>query len=177
MLIRCMDCMDLYDDRFYVCPHCGSLRGKSAKIPNSLPPGTVLNDRYLIGDPCRNTRFIMHYIGYDPRMDRKCVIKEFCPEEYVFRDGSDLISLRLDKDQKRYLDGALSDFRESAEKLMLFQASPYVSRIYDYFPENGTYYQVMECLEYPRWTDLKQLLRKEIKMDPQKAARIILCSP
>ena len=38
----CMGCMQEYDDKFEVCPHCGYAFNTPAKQSYHIPPGSVL---------------------------------------------------------------------------------------------------------------------------------------
>ena len=46
---RCMGCMELYDDKFDICPHCGFCEGEKAEEAIHMDPGTLLHNRYIIG--------------------------------------------------------------------------------------------------------------------------------
>lgn len=171
MMTRCLNCMQEFDDIYGVCPHCGDIRGEAKINPNALPPGTVLNGRYLVGNNNFSTDTFKYYIGYDLFMYRKCIIKELFLQDFASREG--LYSV-VTEDEKIYFDQCMTNFRKCAENLALFQTSPYVNRIYDHFPENGTYYQITEQLDHSRWFSLRQLLKRKKRMAPQEAVPIIL---
>ena len=46
-MIRCMQCMEEYDERLDRCPHCH--QQPQAPEPFQLPYGTMLDDRFLVG--------------------------------------------------------------------------------------------------------------------------------
>ena len=45
----CMGCMREYDDQFDVCPYCGYAFDTPAKQSYHIPPGSVLQGRYIVG--------------------------------------------------------------------------------------------------------------------------------
>ena len=48
-MIRCMGCMEEFDDSLDTCPHCGYKRGTPPKEAYHLPPETILNDVTSLG--------------------------------------------------------------------------------------------------------------------------------
>ena len=42
---RCMGCMELYEDEFSICPHCGYVEVFYSEEPIHMLPGTILYDR------------------------------------------------------------------------------------------------------------------------------------
>ena len=68
------------------CPSCGLTAGSYTPNRNHLPPGTILNDRYLIGRALGSGGFGITYIGCDLRLELKVAIKEYFPTGYVHRD-------------------------------------------------------------------------------------------
>lgn len=63
---RCMGCMELYDKKWELCPHCGYPANATADSPLHMSPGSVLNGRYEVGRVLGNGGFGVTYIAWDP---------------------------------------------------------------------------------------------------------------
>ena len=70
-----------------VCPVCG-YNENAPYLPSYLAPGTVLNDRYLIGKLRSYTGESADYMGFDTITQTKVVIKEYMPDALCSRDKS-----------------------------------------------------------------------------------------
>jgi len=113
----------------------------------SLKPGTVLNDRFYIGNIVGQGGFGITYVGYDLKLELKVAIKEYFPVSIATRkDGySEVRSYSGDKEgQFRY---GLDKFLEEAKILAKFNQKPGIVSVMDYFEGNGTGYLIMEFLE------------------------------
>ena len=53
----CMGCMETYNDKYDVCPHCGYVDGTAPKEAYHLIPGTVIEGRYIVGKVIGNGGF------------------------------------------------------------------------------------------------------------------------
>ena len=82
-MIRCMQCMEEYDEQLGCCPHCR--RQPDAPEPFQLPYGTMLDDRFLIGAMLGHGGFGITYIGWDSLLDQKVAIKEYLPMNLATR--------------------------------------------------------------------------------------------
>ena len=45
----CMGCMEVYEDKYDICPYCGYKEGTPAKEAIHLAPGTVIENKYIVG--------------------------------------------------------------------------------------------------------------------------------
>ena len=170
-MIRCLGCMECHDDAFRVCPHCGYLIGTKVKEAYHLVPGTVLNQRYIIGRVLGYGGFGVTYIGFDSTMKRKVAIKEYFPTEYATRSsGTVAITVFSGEKEEQYLNG-ISKFSDEAKRLANLEEVSGVVRIHDVFAENNTAYIVMEYLE---GETLKSRLQREEKIPVEEAVSIIL---
>ena len=83
LMNRCPDCMNEWDGR--MCASCGYQPGASMVTPNALPPGTVLANRYVLGNALCVSRQSIAYAAWDQQMEQRMIITEFYPAVIVKR--------------------------------------------------------------------------------------------
>lgn len=154
----CYSCMSqLTEEKQNICPHCGEPLGFSAVAPNVLPPGTVLQGKFIIGKVLGSGGFGNTYIGWNNVLSCRVAIKEFFPRHMSVRNGDrKTISVSGATMQERY-NQSLQSFLEEARRLAELGDIPGIPDVYGYFQENGTGYIVMEYLE---GITVKQLLKE-----------------
>ncbi|MBR0091979.1 MAG: hypothetical protein IJP92_09805, partial [Lachnospiraceae bacterium] len=84
---RCPACMQHYNDNERICPHCGWDFAQRQDNLHALPPFTLLENRYLIGNIIGEGGFGITYIAYDQKFDVRVAIKEFYPSGMVTREA------------------------------------------------------------------------------------------
>lgn len=153
----CYSCMSrLMDEKQNTCPHCGEPLQCSAVKTNVLPPGTVLQGKFIIGKVLGSGGFGNTYIGWNNVLSCRVAIKEFFPRHMSVRNGDrKTISVSGETMRERY-NQSLQSFLEEARRLAELGDIPGIPDVYGYFQENGTGYIVMEYLE---GITVKQLLR------------------
>ena len=143
----CMHCMQPLQNSETACKACGYTPGASGPA-HHLKSGTILKDKYLIGDALGDGGFGITYIGRDLTLDMRIAVKEYYPNGCANR--SNIISnevtmthgshgIDYEKDMKRFLS--------EARVLARFCNEPGVVGVRDFFRENGTAYIVMEYLD------------------------------
>ena len=168
---RCMGCMEVYDDSFAVCPHCGYAAGTRAKEAYHLTPGTYLHGKYTVGRVLGYGGFGVTYIGYDEVMQRKVAIKEYLPGEFATRAaGTTAVSIYTGDKAEQFRNG-ITKFSDEARRLAQMEHVTGVVRVYDTFSENNTSYIVMEYLD---GENLKQRLEREGKLPVEEAIGIMV---
>ena len=142
-------------DGFLPCPECG-WSGKSEAEPHQLPPGTILQDQYLLGEVLGQGGFGITYIGRDLSQNRTIAVKEYYPGNCAIRDASvtSMITVSGSRQEKILSDGKDKMLQEAKVLQQLNNVSGIVD-VYDYFEENNTVYIVMEYLE---GSDLRTIL-------------------
>lgn len=109
-----------------------------------LPPGVVLNGRYLTGIFLGKGGFGTIYKALDLFTRRIVAIKEYYPSAWCVREQG--VSQMTVKDPESF-DYGLKHFKGEAQIMRSIQSIPEVVRLYDDFDENNTSYYVMEFLE------------------------------
>ncbi len=138
----CLGCME-EKDRELACRHCGYEEGFAAESLLQLPPGTVLQDKYLIGRVLGQGGFGITYLALDTTLHLKLAIKEYLPQELATRSG-DRINVTVNKASlSEQFEYGLTRFLEEARTLARFIEHPNVVSVRDYFEANGTAYLVM----------------------------------
>lgn len=144
---RCLGCMELYEDEFQICPHCGYVVGTNAEEAIHMEPGSLLNDRYIVGKVLGYGGFGVTYIGWDGKLEQKIAIKEYLPSEFSTRmPGQTQVTVFNGEKNEQFHDG-LKKFVEEAKRLAKFQNEAGIVKIFDSFVENETAYIIMEYLD------------------------------
>lgn len=171
MKIRCMSCMEEYDEKFDVCPHCGYIRGTKASEPHHMEPETILHKKYIVGKVLGFGGFGVTYIGWDAVLNIKVAIKEYLPSEFATRiPGQTQVSV-YDGHSRELFSSGMQSFLQEAQRLAKFNSVDGIVGIYDTFMENNTAYIVMEYLE---GQTLASMIAKNGPMPVENALGIII---
>lgn len=156
----CYHCMhQIQDEKVHTCPACGKpLKVRQENASEMLPPGTVLQGKFLIGYSIGFGGFGITYIGWDQVLQRKVAIKEFYPRQITERNEDGVTVTVTDSEMKGRFRAGLQSFLQEARSLASLQDTVKgVVSIASYFEANGTGYIVMEYLE---GMDVKNILKK-----------------
>ena len=127
------------------CPHCGF--GENEEQPYlALPPGTLLNGRYMLGKVLGVGGFGITYLGYDLTLDIKVAIKEYMPSSIATRNSDRYNVTLTGRTEDDYRQG-MENFLEEAKILAKLQNTPNIVSVQNYFKENNTAYFVMEYID------------------------------
>lgn len=155
----CYSCMSKLEEdiEYEVCPYCGEPMEFTYDVNRFLPPGTILQEKFMVGRPIGNGGFGNTYIGWNETLQCKVAIKEYFPRPFSLRakDGV-TISVTDKKSQERYVVG-LKRFLVEAKSIAGLQDVDGVVKVYSFFTENKSGYIVMEFLE---GMDLKGILKQ-----------------
>lgn len=167
----CMGCMQEYDDRFDLCPYCGYVFNSPPEQGYHITPGSILNNRFIVGKVLGFGGFGVTYIGWDYMIGRKVAIKEYLPSEFATRmPAQEKVTVYSGDREKGFREG-LEKMMNEARRLARFDAVPGIVQIYDCFEANGTSYIVMEYLE---GMTLKQYLEQYGEMPVEQALPVVL---
>ena len=137
------------------CPVCGLTEGAYRPSPHHLPPGTVLQDRYLVGRVLGEGGFGITYIGCDLRLEMKVAIKEYYPLDRSTRNAAvslevtgfmGLAARSFERGKQRFLDEARTMARLAKQQVIV--------GVRDHFEANNTAYIVMEYIEGTTFSEL-----------------------
>lgn len=159
---RCLNCMKEYEEGYgSKCPHCGY--DQSAAADDSvLPPGSILQGRYIVGTVIRRRKVDVIYQGWDALFDRHVRIQEYFPRYCAARSGNEYISI-YDSKSEQFQNG-LELFYNSSRQLIRLYREEDVIRYYACFYANKTAYAVMEqkpFMTLQKWMKMKPLKERE----------------
>lgn len=130
-----------------ICPLCGWEKGAGPLSHMHLKPGTILQEKYLIGRALGQGGFGVTYLAKDMNLDVKLAIKEYLPQDLASRSqGNTEISVYSGTLNAHYHDG-LEKFLQEAKTLARFEGHPNIVSVRDFFKANGTAYLVMSYIE------------------------------
>ena len=137
------------------CPHCGYDPGEDiGKYPAALKPGTILNNRYILGRVLGQGGFGITYAAQDKRSGERVAIKEYLPTAIASREVTGQVSSF--GTQIENFERGKEGFMEEANSLVDFMNNSHIVSVYDLFEANGTVYFVME---YVQGKNLKEYVK------------------
>ena len=146
-LNHCYKCMALLEPGQAVCPVCGNDNRVKQNPVNTLPEGTILAGKYLVGQVLGQGGFGITYIGINIYLKLRVAIKEYFPITACVRSTnlSDVVPIASAAKKDTFNNG-LDEFQTEASRLASLN-SPNIVKVLDFFRENGTSYIVMNYLE------------------------------
>ena len=143
----CMGCMEKSQEN--PCPNCGYDSRQTGEYPHFLPPGRILNGKYLVGKALGQGGSGITYIGYDLALELKVAIKEYYPTAYVNRQGatSTLLNWVVPAGSEDLHREGVEAVLYEARKLAKLEKIPQVVGVRDAFEENNTAYLVMDYVQ------------------------------
>jgi serine/threonine protein kinase len=158
----------------FVCPSCGYDERKPPREEerplNSLPSGSVLINRYIVGKVLGYGGFGITYIAYDIETDEVKAIKEYFPDTAHRIPGGLSIQAQNAVLQERF-DMGMEAFYYEAKIITRFEHNPGIVKVYDFFYENGTAYYVMEYID---GVNLKAWVKNNGALSCDKAASVLI---
>ena len=167
----CYNCMKEIDDNSIYCPFCHATV-KDNCAPHHLKPGTVLNNRYLVGNSIGEGGFGITYIGRDLKLDMRIAVKEFYPAGFAnrFNTYSNNVNINY-KNGGEYFKSGVERFLQEAKSIAKFNNESSIVDVRDYFEENDTAYIIMEYLE---GENLSEKLERDGTFNPDEIFKLFL---
>ena len=144
---RCLNCMEVYEDKFTICPYCGYMEGTPPKVASHLIPGTIIDDRYIIGTVIDHGGFGIVYKAWDSRLGITIAIKEYYPSGLVNRVPGSKGVIVLGGEKRELYYAGMKRFLEEARTMARFEKIPNTVHVFGFLEENGTAYLIMEYLD------------------------------
>ncbi|WP_233144146.1 serine/threonine protein kinase [Lottiidibacillus patelloidae] len=138
-----------------VCSNCGWEEGTMPESPQHLVPGTVLQEKYIVGRVLGQGGFGITYLGWDLHLDMKLAIKEYMPKDFATRSAGEEEVTFYTGYVKSQFNSGMDKFLEEAKIIAKYNNHPGIVSVRDFFKANGTAYLVMYYLE---GVDLKNYL-------------------
>lgn len=171
MQVRCGGCFEIFDDQYEICPYCGYYHGASPKEAFELEIGTVLENRYIIGNEVGLGGFGITYKAWDEQLETVVAIKEYYPSSMVNRVPGTQEVIRFDNKQKAFQFG-LDRLIMEAQYMAQFNTHDNIVHVLSYFEANNTAYIVMEFLN---GCTLGEYVQKNGLKTWEESVDIILC--
>ncbi len=146
-MILCKNCFEEYEEHLGMCHYCGYEEGDEADEPFILKPGSILNNRYVIGQKRGLGGFGITYKAWDMQTNMVLAVKEYYLASCATRQqGTQDVIVNAEKNMKEFLHFK-NRFLEEARCTAKFNQSNNIVNVYDFFEEHNTAYMVMEYLD------------------------------
>ena len=151
-------CPDCFSFQFVngSCQRCGYVQLPDMAGARTLPSGTLLGSRYLIGKVLGIGGFGITYKAFDNLYHEICAIKEFAPSGMTYRNPKETTLRLSSQSEKEHFEHGKKRFMDEAQTLKRLQNIPAVVQVKECFQENKTAYFSMEYLD---GTNLKKVIR------------------
>ncbi|RMF57868.1 MAG: tetratricopeptide repeat protein [Calditrichaeota bacterium] len=141
----CMGCMEP-KGQATICPNCGWSEKDQASHFHLLPPGTILEKRYLVGRMLEEGHCYVNYLCYDLQTHTKGVLKEFSPQSFFSKFENTTPPTNHDNLSLDFNMG-VGKFIEEGMALSKFPAHSGYQRVVNLFKARDTAYQILEYVE------------------------------
>jgi serine/threonine-protein kinase len=139
-----MNCFSEMSPDEHRCFHCGW--SDEGQKKHALPYGTILNDKYLIGQAVRMNGAGITYAALEKVSNRKIEIKEFFPTSIAYRDVNKT-TVRPSGGAELKYDDYLNEFERYGQKLVRISGTMRMPAVLDSFIQNNTRYLVFSYME------------------------------
>lgn len=166
----CFNCMKPLGSSA-VCQYCGNNNNAVVSAPYHLPPGTILNERYLLGRVLGEGGFGITYIGLDLTLAKRIAVKEFYPSGAANRTATVSNEVIVTQGKEPFFSKGVDRFLFEAKSVAAFSEEDGIVDVLDYFQANKTAYIVMEYLE---GENLKQYIKRNGPFRTDDLIRLML---
>lgn len=166
---RCINCLAECNDNEKVCPHCGFDGKEQKNFEHSLPVGTKLGGRYVLGGAFSRAKSFLVYYALDTQTRQRVKIYEYLPPKLMYRLPDEVIikyhseeaSARGDKEIAAYYSHFVKLCSVSKISILDFE---------DCFAENSTMYYVCSV---PTGTPLSSVIGNGRMMSFTRAVKLL----
>lgn len=148
--------MQNLQSEYEICPHCGYKFGSEPDVLYHLFPGTILQERYIVGVVVGSGGFGVTYKAWDTQLETVIAIKEYYPMGLVTRVFGKPEVVVYSGSRSQQFEKGFERFLEEAKKMARFSSHENIVNAYNYFEENNTAYIVMEFLDGVSFRDFLQ---------------------
>ena len=145
----CYHCMHKNHNESNVCSICGRILEQIEQKPYLLKAGSMLDNRYLVGNVLGEGGFGITYVGIDTVLDIKVAIKEYYPTGMVSRDlgESSRVFTLSNSDANDIFAHGKKHFLSEARILAKLSDEAGIVNVTNFFEANNTAYIIMEYLD------------------------------
>ncbi len=161
---RCYSCFKEYDQKYDICPHCGTLKITNPKEPIYLYPGTLLADRYILGETVGAGGFGIIYKAWDTKLETVVAVKEFFASRLMTRAAGEKEVIVNKKSQAEF-NYRKKRFLAEARNMAKFGTHRSIPNVFEFFEDNGTAYIVMELLHGQGLNEYLQQVNGKVDQD------------
>lgn len=154
-----------------MCPHCGYVEGTPPAQAYYLAPGTVLENRYIIGPAIGFGGFGITYRAFDMVLGILVAVKEFYPAGLVNRSPGETKVGIFSGEKEAEFQLQMERFLDEARNMAIFTREKDIVNVYHFFQANGTAYTIMEYID---GVLLKKYLKENGKMSVEEAVSYML---
>lgn len=138
---RCINCLAECPDTAEVCPECGFDGTAQKYFEHSLPAGTRLSGRYVLGGAFSRVNSFLVYYAMDTQERRRVRIYEYLPARLMYRLPDELIVKYYDEKCSARGDKEIAAYYSHFVKLCAVSKTS-ILEFTDCFAENSTMYYV-----------------------------------
>ena len=140
----CMNCFSEIAPDEQKCFHCGW--SDAGQTKNALPFGTLLNEKYLIGQATRVNGAGITYSALEKISNLKVEVREFFPSTVAYRT-LDKVTVHAAGGAELKYEDYLNEFERYGKTLIRISGTKRVPVVLDAFAQNGTQYLVFAHVE------------------------------
>ncbi len=138
----CLGCMRQIPADAQRCPYC-DFSVTDPRPTQALPLQSMLDEQYVIGAVSEVNNGYLSYVGYDLKLKKPCIIKEFFPSQLSGR-ALDGVQLQVYAENLAHYKAVLTDFNELYSQMSLWEGLSHVEKPYALLQSNNTAYMVFD---------------------------------
>lgn len=161
--------MNLMDDTNAVCPHCG-YDGSKKNPKGTLPLGTLIADRYLVGRYLRIDGEGATYLGFDNKEKIAILIKEYLPATLII-PRTDGVAVLPKPGSEVLFKTTMYDFIEIHQDIARYENISGIVHVNDIVNDNNTAYAIKE---YVRSKTLVEYLNNVGYLDFNQSLNLLM---